>query len=418
MSYVHELAEVDFAALRRYRVETLQKAMRANGIDAYFVCFAGNVRYMTDYHMFPENGMEMAYASFLLQNGGPYLFPLSGDYEWILQRVKWIPPANIVPLRLPIGGIHGDPEAESHFVGKLKSILDKNGVTGGKIAVDVLTSTLEASVRKGLPKFSIVDHSPLMEARTIRCEEELKLFELSSAITNGAAKVAIEAIKEGARECDVAGEVARFYYKENVDTITWNPQVLSGPNVAPYFRITTDRMLQRGDPWYFDIGAQYLGYCSTLSLFGTVGRPSEKQREKYKALYDATQAALKVLRPGATNSEVFAAADKVMNEYGYRKYASEVPDVPFISCKSPIPPSLGWGAEGIGTLPHERPDISGLSEKKPVKLQKNMVFRFHPNFFVKGTGGGRVKNMVVIGETSPRILTKTFEYGQEIFDYP
>lgn len=418
MSYIHEIAEVDFEALRRYRVETLQKTMRRNEIDAYFVCYAGNVRYMTDYHMFPENGMEMAYSSLLLQNGEPYLFPLSGDYEWIMQRVKWLPAANIIPLRLPIGGIHGDPEAELHFVSKLKSILDKNGVAGGKIAVDALTSTLEATIRKSLPKFNIVDHSPLMDARTVRCQEEIKLFELSTAITNGAALVAIEAIKEGARECDVAGDVARFYYKENVDTITWNPQVLSGPNVAPYFRLTTDRMFQRGDPWYFDIGAQYLGYCSTLSLFGTVGRPTEEQKEKYRALYDSTQAALKVLKPGVMNSEVFAAADKVMNEYGYRKYAPNVPDVPFIPGKSPIPPSLGWGAEGIGTLPHERPDISGLSEKRPIRLEKNMVFRFHPNFFVNGIGGGRLKNMVVVGDPSPRILTKTFEYGERIFNYP
>jgi Xaa-Pro aminopeptidase len=418
MSYIHEVAAVNFKALRRHRVETLQKTMRANGIDAYFVCLSGNVRYMTDFHMCPESGMEMAYASLLLQEGDPYLFPLSGDYEWIVRRIDWIPHENIFPLRLPIGGIHGDPEAEMHFASKVKTVLDKNKLTGGKLAVDALTSSLEATFRKALPKFSVVSQEPLMYARTIRSDEEIKLFELSTAITNGAALVAIEGIKEGVRECDVAGEVARFYFKENVDIITWNPQFLSGPNVTPYLRLTTDRMFQYGDPWYFDLGAQYLGYCSTISLFGNIGKPPEEQREKYKALYDSTQAALKVLRPGAMSSEVFAAGDKVLEEYGYKKYLPNVPDVPFISCKSPIPPRIGWGAEGIGTLPHERPDMTGISLQRPARLEKNMVFRFHPNFFVEGPGGGRLKNMVVVGDPTPRILTKTFEYGARIFDYP
>jgi len=418
MSYIHEFAKIDFDALRKYRVGTLRRTMKAKGIDAYFVCYSGNVRYMTDYHMFPENGMEMAYASLLLQDDEPFLFPLSGDYEWIVARINWLAPSHIIPLRMPIGGIHVDTEEEAHFVNNLKAVLDKSGVRSGNLAVDVLTNTLEASFKKNLPSFDIVDHSALMNARAIRCEEEIKIFELSTALTNGAASVAIDSMREGKKECDVAGEVARYYYKENVDTITWNPQILSGPNVAPYFRLTTDRVIARGDPWYLDIGAQYLGYCSTSSMFGTLGKPTDEQREKYRALYDSTQAALKVLKPGVMNSEVFAAADKIMNEYGYRKYVTNVPDVPFVACKSPIPPSLGWGAEGIGTLPHEFPDISGQSEKKPVRLEKNMVFRFHPNFFVKGVGGGRLKNMVVVGDPAPRILTKTFEYGAKIFDYP
>jgi len=418
MSYIHQMATIDFDALRKYRVEILQKAMKEYGIDAYFVCYPGNVRYMTDYHMLPEVGMETAFGSILFQEGEPYLFPLSGDYAWIIERIGWISKDHIHPLRSSIGGIHASPEALDHFCKHLGQIFEREKIKEGKLAVDALNYVLWAELRKRFPKLEIVDHSLLLLRRQSRCEEELKIIKLSTAITNAAAAKAISMLKEGNRECDVAAEVGRFYYKENVDCVTWSPQILSGPNVAPYFRLTTDRILEYGDPWYFDIGAQFLGYCSTISLFGTIGKPSEKQREAYRALYDATQAALKVMVPGRTTAEVFEAADRVMQEYGYTKYVQEVPDIPFIPCISPIPPSLGWGGEGIGTMPHEPPNISGLSKEKPVKLVKNMVFRLHPNFFIPKVGGGRLKNMVIVRETGPEILTRTFDYGAEIFNYP
>lgn len=418
MSYIHQLATIDFDALRKYRVETLQEAMKDYDINAYFVCVPGNVRYMTDYHMLPEVGLETAFASVLFQEGEPYLFPLSGDYAWIRERIDWIPKDHIIPLRAPIGGIHVWAEALDHFLKHLSDIFAKEGVHSGKMAVDTLSYTLAEEMRRKMPDVEIVGHAPLLLRRACRCEEEIKIIKTSTAITNSAAAIAIDMIKKGVRECDVAAAVAHYYYKENVDCVTWSPQVLSGPNVAPYFRLTTDRKIERGDPWYFDIGAQFLGYCSTISLFGTLGKPTEQQREAYRALYDSTQAVLKMIRPGVTTAEVFRAGEKVLEEYGYRKYIEEVPDVPFISCISPIPPSLGWGADGIGTLPHEPPNISGLSEKTPIKIEKNMVFRFHPNFFMPRIGGGRLKNMVVVRENGAEVLTKTFEYGSMLFDYP
>lgn len=418
MSYIHQIATIDFDALRRYRVGTVQKAMKEFNIDAYFVCIPGNVRYMTDYHMLPEVGMETAFGSLLFQEGEPYLFPLSGDYAWITERIQWIPKENIVPLRASIGGIHMSQDALDHFLNHLARIFDKCGVCRGRLAVDTINYALFAELKRRMADFEIVGHGPLLLKRAVKCEEEIKILKLATAITNNAAAAAIDMFREGVRECDVAAEVAHFYYKENVDQVTWSPQVLSGPNVAPYFRLTSDRMLQRGDNWYFDIGAQFLGYCSTISLFGTVGKPSEKQKEAYKALYDSTQAVLRMLKPGVTTAEIFEAGDKVLEEYGYKKYIQEVPDVPFVSCISPIPPSLGWGGEGIGTLPHEPPNISGLSEKNPVKIEKNMAFRFHPNFFMPKIGGGRLKNVVVVRENGPEVLTKTFEYGSQIFNYP
>ncbi|MEM2369578.1 MAG: Xaa-Pro peptidase family protein [Candidatus Bathyarchaeia archaeon] len=419
MAYIHQLATIDFNALRKYRVTTLQKAMKDYGIDAYLCCLPGNIRYMTDYFMFYELGaIETAIASLLFQNGDPYLFPWSGDYLWIEEKIDWIPKDHIRPLRAPIGGMFIRPEALAHFLKHLTEIFEREGVRGGRIAIDMMPYALGMELKNKLPSFEIVDDQSLRLKRASKCEEEIKLIKMSTAITNNAAAVALNMLKEGVKECEVAAAIAHYYYKENVDWLTWSPQVLSGPNVAPYFRLTTDRRLQYGDPWYFDIGAQFLGYCSTISLFGTVGKPTEQQREIYKALYDSTQAVLKILRPGVTTADVFLAGEKVLEEYGYKKYIREVPDIPFIPGISPLPPSLGWGADGIGTLSHEPPNISGLSLDKPVRIERNMAFRFHPNLFIPGIGGGRLKNVVVVRETGPEVLTKTFEYGAMIFDYP
>ena len=77
----------------------------------------------------------------------------------------------------------------------------------------------------------------------------------------------------------------------------------------------------------------------------------------------------------------------------------------------------------VGCLSHEYPLISADST---TKLEEGMIFRVTPQWFKRGpggsnapvTGGGRIKNMVVVRSGGPELFTKTLEYGARIYDYP
>jgi Xaa-Pro aminopeptidase len=422
MSYTSYVASVDFSAIRMYRVNLLQEAMKANQIDAYLVSYPGNVRYVTDFMLCPETGTEGGMFAVVFQKGDPFLFLNPSDWHSFLGRIPWLPPSNVLPNRGSIMGIHTSPAAQHHNVEKIiKPLLDKNGSSRGRLAVDMMFYTFAEYMRKALPDLEIVDHEPLLKARAVKCEDEIKLFKLCQGILNTAADVAIEHLKPGARECEVAGAVAGYMHSQNIDFMTCIPQTNTGENVAPYMRTTTDRLIELGDPWYFDYNIQYMGLCSCISMFGNVGKIPEKQKALYRIVYDATVAMLEKLRPGVQTIEVYDAGARVFEKAGYEKDIPKIPGMPYYpGTKIPFiakPGGPGPGGCSLGTIPHELPNLTPL-EKDSMTVQKNMVFRITPQWFKQGVGGGRLKNIVVVRDGGLEILSKTLEYGSRLFDYP
>jgi len=76
--------------------------------------------------------------------------------------------------------------------------------------------------------------------------------------------------------------------------------------------------------------------------------------------------------------------------------------------------SLG---HGIGLKIHELPTIGIPKEKlkklrklkklEKIKFQENMVFTIEPAVYVKGLGGCRFENTILLTKTGPKILTNS-----------
>lgn len=425
-SYTSAVGSVDLTSMRKYRVKLLQDAMKKNGIDAYIATYPSNFRYVTDYIVCPEVATEGGYYSILFPDGDPYLVPYASDWVWAVDRINWIPKENIIPGRGGIAGLRTDPQQHLDVLENIiKPIFKKKGFSRGKLAVDTIAYNFDRLMTKHFPSIEIVTHQPLLEARAIKCEEEIKLMKIVCSILNTAAKISIDAMILGNRECDVAAEAQGYWWTQNIDYTTHIPQVDTGVNCTPsYFRTTTDRVLEMGDPWYFDYGVWFMGYTSTISSFGDVGieggwcKPRNEQREIYKIVYDALQAALKKMNPGVTTREVWAAGAKIFEEAGYAKedtYA-HIPGITFDPGAPPTPGGPGMSGCSVGTLSHEYPVIS--RDGPAIKLEEGMVFRVTPQWFKRGVGGGRIKNMVVVRRGGPEIITKTLQYGAKIYDYP
>ncbi|MGA1187187.1 MAG: M24 family metallopeptidase [Candidatus Puniceispirillaceae bacterium] len=77
-----------------------------------------------------------------------------------------------------------------------------------------------------------------------------------------------------------------------------------GPPVA--------KALATGDVLMFDTGCIWDGYFSDFDRNFSIGPASAKAQDAHKKLFDATEAALSILRPGITAADLFAAMDDIL----------------------------------------------------------------------------------------------------------
>jgi Xaa-Pro aminopeptidase len=117
-----------------------------------------------------------------------------------------------------------------------------------------------------------------------------------------------------------------------------------------------------------------------------LGRPSSRIKSIYRAVLEAQQAAIAVVRPGVTAAYVDRAARNVLKV--------EKLDNAFVH-------STG---HGLGLEIHEPPR---LGKKEKTRLQEGMAITIEPGVYLRGFGGVRIEDTVVVSKTGCEILTQT-----------
>jgi len=156
--------------------------------------------------------------------------------------------------------------------------------------------------------------------------------------------------------------------------------VASGPNGASPHHEVSDRILQPGDQVVVDIGGTMpSGYCSDCTRMYSLGEPSARYREMYAALEQAQAAAVAAVRPGLTCEELDAVGRDLLTAAGIGEFF------------------IHRTGHGIGMSTHEEPYIV---EGNARPLEPGMAFSIEPGFYVPGTFGARIEDIVVCGQSS------------------
>ena len=116
------------------------------------------------------------------------------------------------------------------------------------------------------------------------------------------------------------------------------------------------------------------------------GRPSSRLRQMYRAVANAQQAALDGVRPGVTAAHVDRQARRVLESEGFGKA--------FVH-------STG---HGLGLEIHEPPR---LGKRDKTRLEPGMVITIEPGAYIRGFGGIRIEDTVVVTQSGCEILTPT-----------
>jgi Xaa-Pro aminopeptidase len=91
----------------------------------------------------------------------------------------------------------------------------------------------------------------------------------------------------------------------------------TGPGgIGDIIRQPSDREIIDGDLLIFDTGSTFDGYFSDFDRNFAFTTASQGARDAYRAVWEATEAGLAVIRPGATTTDIFAAMNDILKANG------------------------------------------------------------------------------------------------------
>lgn len=144
---------------------------------------------------------------------------------------------------------------------------------------------------------------------------ELRLLQHAIDITNEAQQRAWLAAGDAKWEYEVDAEVIYTFKLRNADHWGYPSIVGCGPNATTLHYIESQGAVKSGDLILMDVGAEYEHYTADVTrTFPVNGKFSPAQAEVYQVVYDAQDAAGKVIRPGAMFSDVHRAATEVIKD--------------------------------------------------------------------------------------------------------
>lgn len=387
----------DFAELRRQRVAKAREALAASAADALLVWKDENVRYLTGLRAQLIAGKTTSLnGSLLTAQGDPILLGSGGEIDKARFGMSWIGEAHAVPI------MEQRELVDGFVTDVLTPLLRERGLEDGRLAVDQANISFIHSLRTHLPAVELVDGDTIMqEARWVKTDLEVAVIEEACAIGDSVTQRALDETRAGRREMEVAADAMQTLFLlggEMAHVIT--PFVASGEHMSPPHRLATDKIIRNQDLCFIDIGAMWNGYFADIGRTTIVGRPSKTQQKIYTAVYEGLMAGIEKMRPGNTNQDCADAIIEKIADHGLADHLFSL----FIG-------------HGIGMGANEPPYIGEtLPGSTTYEFRPNMVFAVEPLVWVpdvRGGGGVRLEDMVLVTEDEPHLLSRV-EYEERL----
>jgi len=344
------------------RQKKLQQMLVERDFDGFVVTHPANLRYLCGFT--GSNGL-------LLFLAGRRVFFTDGRYTQ--QAREEVRGAQVVIAKGPLlGGVAELLGNSSHLT---------VGFEGDYTSVSTAAEMRKLTHRKiqWKPTTGLV-----LRQRMIKDAEELRL--ISEAVKVGARvySEALNAIRPGARESEVAGTLEYAARQAGTDGMSFETIVAAGKRSAlPHGRASNQPISRRGFV-VVDSGVILRGYCSDMTRTVHVGRVSREERRWYDAVLEAQLAGIAAVVPGRTAGEVDEAARRVLRRARLDRHFTH---------------STG---HGVGLEIHEPPR---LARQQVEPLEAGMVITIEPGIYIPGKGGIRIEDMVVVTDKGSRVLT-------------
>ena len=256
------------------------------------------------------------------------------------------------------------------------------------------------------PSKTVDLYEATMRQRMHKSAVEIEMIRAGAAVADVGGFAIRDAVKEGAREIDVAMagrdamelEIAkRFPDAEYRDTWVW---FQSGINTDGAHNPVTGRVLERGDILSLNTFPMISGYYTALERTMFVKEVDEASLRYWEANVGAHEYGMSLLKPGASCAEITHKINDFFAERDMLQYRT-----------------FGYG-HSFGVLSHYYGREAGLELREDIDtvLEPGMVISMEPMLTIAdgkpGAGGYREHDILVITEDGNENITK-YPYGPE-----
>lgn len=224
----------------------------------------------------------------------------------------------------------------------------------------------------------------LLSQRAIKSPDEVAKIRQAGRIQIEAFGQMLRYAKPGMSEREVCGYLEFEMAKRGAEGPAFPTIVAADANSALPHAVPGAKKLRKGGMLLVDWGACYQGYRSDMTRVIAFGRWPKKIREIHPIVHEAQLTAIDMLGPGVSLSSVDKAARDVIKRAGYGKYFQH-----------------GLG-HGIGLNIHEQPNFGARSKGA---LMPGHVVTVEPGIYLRGIGGVRIEDDILITERGKRVLT-------------
>lgn len=219
--------------------------------------------------------------------------------------------------------------------------------------------------------------------RAIKSEEEIVKIKSAAQICDKAFLAVQKNIKIGVTEREIRNELEYQMRLLGAEGVAFDSIVAFGEHTAVPHAHCGEKKLEKGDLILMDFGAKFDSYCSDMTRTMCFGEPSSQIKALYSAVQFAQKYTLSGIKAGLTGKEVDSFAREYLKARGIGEYFTH-----------------GCG-HGLGLDIHEYPSLAKTSDDM---LEKNMVITCEPGVYLKGVGGVRIEDTVVVKNDGIEIL--------------
>ncbi|MGH3676146.1 MAG: M24 family metallopeptidase [Mycobacterium sp.] len=370
--------------MRCERFARLQDQLESQGVDGLVLLGSSSLAYATGAATPAQDGDHAALfrpvAVVVNGDSAPHLYTAYPDGA---------------PDDLPDDHLHGPlfPDLDDGIEVFAGALAD-HFTPGARVGVDDQTHAM----LRGLPAFDWVDASDVVgRAKITKTPDEVSCIRNAQLLNELAMVDALAVLRPGVRQTDLSAVFLRRIFElgasaNGIDPI-WQvmapsrdlgPWTLHGDLAYP--TVTTDRFLREGDVIWVDAGITWEGYASDYGRTWITGAdpvPNAKQEAQFRRWRTVVDAALDILKPGASALSLGRAAIEAND--GVRPWIEHF-----------------YLAHGVGTESAEMPLIGtdfGNQFDERLIMQPGMAVVFEPVIWEDGAAGYRSEDIVAVTDT-------------------
>jgi Xaa-Pro aminopeptidase len=238
-------------------------------------------------------------------------------------------------------------------------------------------------LQDALPSATFADAAPaIWQLRSRKSPAEIAALREACHVTDVALAQMFADLKAGMTERDMARRLGVLLLEAGADRVGWI-MMTSGPgHYHRTFGIPRDRVVEPSEMVWFDVSAIVDGYGSDVDRAAVRGGPTPEQQRLQATAYEATQAGISAIQPGAPVARIVDAVNASLLEAG-------------------VEPPSGRIGHGLGLQSTEPPDVS-LAD--PTILEPGMVITVEPALIFEH-GIYQVEQNIVVTETGHEVLS-------------